>query len=296
MPQRPWWSAIIWVGVAGVLGGEMLLGGGAPALFFEDLVASAYAEETVDISGTSSRPAKRPPTAAAQDSTASTLQKSSEAEPRSTDALLLDLAGGMTPPAAKLALNALAGRKLDVSTALRAFTTLELYTHHRSFEVRNAALSALAALPSAPGQNPSSALFIAALSDENATVRATAAKALGARRQFSAEPHLIKLLLRHDRAAVLPLGQIGGPDTARSLAEMIGSVPDRMILETLGALLLRADFGPEPVRLQVVKTIGKMPGGQTLDILGDYLKETAKDKQRPSRIEAQKIVEQRTAK
>jgi hypothetical protein len=123
-----------------------------------------------------------------------------------------------------------------------------------------------------------------------------AAGALGARHEKSAEPALIQLLLRKDPAAPPALGQIGGPDTARALAEMIGNVPDGMILQTLGELLRRPDFGPEPVRVQVVKTVGKMPGSQTLDILGDYVTDTAKDKLRPSRVEAQKIIEQRTAK
>ena len=88
-------------------------------------------------------------------------------------------------------------------------------------------------------------------------------------------------------------------DTARALSEMIGNVPDSFITETLGLLLLRPDFGPDPLRLEVVKTLGKLPGSQPIDILSDYLKETGKDKAdkaRLSRTEANKIIEQRTAK
>lgn len=151
-------------------------------------------------------------------------------------------------------------------------------------------------MPASTAAGPVVPLLIAALSDANADVRQVAAQALGDHREKSAEPYLIKLLLRKDASAPVALGQIGGPDTARALAEMIGNVPDGMILETLGELLKRPDFGPENVRVQVVKTIGKMPGAVTLDILDDYVKDTAKDKARPSRTEAQKIIEQRTAK
>lgn len=225
--------------------------------------------------------------------------------PRSVEVLLSELSIGLPPRVAKAALEALAARKVEGGP--NAFPVLALYAHHREPELRKQALLAIGTnLPpqnGPPSSHPAGSapdqavpLFIAALSDASADVRAVAAKALGARRETRAEPHLIKLLQRKDPAATVALGQIGGPDTARALAEMIGNVPDHMILETLGHLLARSDFGPEPVRLQVVKTIGKMPGSQTLDILGDYVKDTAKDKQRPSRIEAQKIIEQRTAK
>lgn len=248
--------------------------------------------------------------------------------PKALDVLLDELATGLSPKVAKAALDVLAARKEHESTA---FPVLSLYAHHRNPELRKQALTALAALlPPAPGVAPAAAapaapagkpakapakvlvpppvmpaavaagpvvpLLIAALSDSNADVRQVAAQALGDHREKSAEPYLIKLLLRKDASAPVALGQIGGPDTARALAEMIGNVPDGMILETLGELLKRPDFGPENVRVQVVKTIGKMPGAVTLDILGDYVKETAKDKARPSRAEAQKIIEQRTAK
>jgi HEAT repeat protein len=228
---------------------------------------------------------------------------------QAVDILLGELAVGLPPRVAKAALDVLAARRspekfgAKVDEGPSTFPILSLYAHHRNPELRKQALTGLATLlppagqPGQPGQPGQIVpLLISALSDGNAEVRGVAAQALGDHREKSAEPHLIKLLLRKDPAAPVALGQIGGPDTARALAEMIGNVPDGMILETLGELLKRADFGPEPVRVQVVKTIGKMPGSQTLDILGDYVKESAKDKQRPSRIEAQKIIEQRTAK
>ena len=258
--------------------------------------------------------------------------------PAATDALLDALTLGVTPKVAGAVLDALAAYKVPADSAsARTAETLQilaLYAHHRSAELRKRAVQALAALiappaaaaPAAPaaGKPPLKnakvnvkvtaaptetaaapvapqvvPLLIAALSDSSSEVRAVAAEALGERRERSAEPALIKLLLRKDSAAPAALGKIGGADTARALSEMIGNVPDSFITETLGLLLLRSDFGPDPLRLEVVKTLGKLPGGQPIDILSDYLKETGKDKAdkaRLSRIEASKIIEQRTAK
>lgn len=254
--------------------------------------------------------------------------------PAATDALLDALTLGVTPKVAAAALDALAAYKVPPEAAsartAEILQVLALYAHHRSPELRKRAVQALAALiappaaaapvATAPGKPPLKLakvtpaatetaaapvapqvvpLLIAALSDSSAEVRAVAAESLGERRERSAEPALIKLLLRKDSAAPAALGKIGGADTARALSEMIGNVPDSFITETLGLLLLRSDFGPDPLRLEVVKTLGKLPGSQPIDILSDYLKETGKDKAdkaRLSRIEASKIIEQRTAK
>lgn len=236
------------------------------------------------------------------------------ASPAGNEVLLGELSTGLAPKVAMAALDALAAQKGPAADA-QLLPVLSLYARHRNVELRRRAMTAVAALPESPASSGTVVpLLIGALGDASSEVRAVAAGALGARHEKSAEPALIKLLLRKDPAAPPALGQVGGPDTARALSEMIGNVPDRMILETLGELLKRPDFGPEQVRVQVVKTIGKMPGSQTLDILTDYVKQTApaaaqgaagakaagkdaaKDGPRPSRIEAQKIIEQRTAK
>lgn len=252
-------------------------------------------------------------------------RKLGEAKTPGAQAALFDaLASGVSPKVAAAALSALAAQRSPDSLPI-----LELYSHHRSPELRKRATLGLAALVVAPeesettakppvGKKPIKAALktgplipheelapkvvpqlIAALSDGSAEVRQVAAEALGKRREKSAESALIKLLLRKDSAAPEALGLIGGPDTARALGEMIGTVPNYLITATLGALLRRPDFGPEPMRTEVVKTLGKMPGDQPVDFLSDYVKATDTDKEskaRPSRAEAQKIIEQRTAK
>ncbi|MBL8635077.1 MAG: HEAT repeat domain-containing protein [Myxococcales bacterium] len=243
--------------------------------------------------------------------------------PTAQAALLDALSIGVSPKVAAAALSSLSSlRSAD------ALPVLELYTHHRNPDLRKRAVQGLVALVVAPEGNETPAKppvgkklakpvtvkpgvaheelapkivpqLIAALSDGSSDVRQVAAEALGQRREKSAEPALIKLLQRKDTAAPEALGLIGGPDTARALGEMIGTVPNYLLTTTLGALLRRSDFGPEPVRTEVVKMLGKMPGDQPVDFLSDYVKATDTDKEskaRPSRAEAQKIIEQRTAK
>jgi hypothetical protein len=239
-------------------------------------------------------------------------------------ALFDSLAIGVPPKVAAAALSALSAQHTP-----DALPILQLYTHHRNPELRKRATQGLAALVVAPEESDSAAKppvgrkpvkagaksgptvpheelapkvvpqLILALSDASAEVRQVAAEALGKRREKSAEPALIKLLLRKDSAAPEALGLIGGPDTARALGEMMGTVPNYLLTTTMGALLRRPDFGPEPMRTEVVKMLGKMPGDQPVDFLTDYVKATETDKElkaRPSRAEAQKIIEQRTAK
>jgi hypothetical protein len=209
------------------------------------------------------------------------------ADPKAVEVLLNELAIGVSPKVAAAMLEALQPKKDP-----RAIDVLELYSTNRNPELRRRAVAALGDIP----DGRVVPLLIAALSDATSDVRAVAAAALGARKEKSAEPHLLKLLAHKDIAAPAALGQIGGPETARTLAEMVGNVPDRLVVQTLGELLKRADFGPDPLRVEVVKTLGKIPGGDALDVLTDYVKATAKDKARPSRQEASKIIEQRTAK
>ena len=252
-------------------------------------------------------------------------RKLAETKTASAQAALFDaLAIGVSPNVAAAALTALAAQKSP-----DALPILQLYTRHRNPELRKRATQGLAALIVAPDESEVAAKspvgkkpvkvttksgptvpheelapkvvpqLIFALSDASAEVRQVAAEALGKRREKSAEPALIKLLLRKDSAAPEALGLIGGPDTARALGEMIGTVPNYLITATMGALLRRPDFGPEPMRTEVVKLLGKMPGDQPVDFLTDYVKATETDKEtkaRPSRAEAQKIIEQRTAK
>jgi hypothetical protein len=82
-------------------------------------------------------------------------------------------------------------------------------------------------------------------------------------------------------------------ELAHKLSEKLGQVPDPLLCQAFGEMLKRADFGPEKVRGEVVKTLSKIPSVESTVALQEYVAASVKDKTRPSRIEAEKIVEQR---
>lgn len=203
---------------------------------------------------------------------------------RALESILDELSVGAPPKVAAALLAGLAGRKDP-----RAVEVLTLYAHHRSPELRKKAVVAIAEI-SDPRVVP---VLIASLSDSVEEVRAAAAKALAKRKETSAEDALVKLLAHKDQAAVDALAAIGGPMLARKLGELFGQIPDALLANTLGGLLERPDFGPDPMRVEVVKAVAKLPGADATAVLTDYIKATEKEKTRPSRGEAKKAIEAR---
>jgi HEAT repeat protein len=204
---------------------------------------------------------------------------------KALDTLLDALALGAPPKRAAAILGALAGKK-----DARTLDVLRHFAKNRNAELRKKALIALGAVPD-PKVVP---VLLDSLSDSVEEVRAAGAKALGDRREKSAETKLIQLLKRRDQAAAGALAQLGTPDLAHRIAEMLGDVPDPLLCATLGEMLKRPDFGPENIRVELVKTLAKVPGLDSTTTLIEYVAATEKDKQRPSRMEAQKIIDQRS--
>jgi HEAT repeat protein len=207
-------------------------------------------------------------------------------DPKALDALLDGLAVGAPPRVQGAMLTALSGKNDG-----RALRVLEHYTKNRNPELRKKALAALAEHKDAKVVP----VLLASLSDPAAEVRAQAAGSLGKRKERSAESRLLKLLVHKDESAAPALAAIATPDLAHKLGEMLGQVPDGLLCTTLGDILKRPDFGPEPVRVEIVKTLSKVPGVESTSTLIEYIAATEKDKMRPSRVEAQKIVEQRSS-
>jgi HEAT repeat protein len=203
------------------------------------------------------------------------------------EALLAALGHGATPKVTAALVQALAGKSDS-----RAVAMLERYAQHRTAEVRQAALAALAALP--PGDKRALPPLLAALGDSEPEVRAHAAQCIGTRRESGAEERLVKLLEHRDASSAFALAAIGTPQLARRLSEMLGSVPDPILCSALGEMLKRADFGPEPIRVEVVRTLAKVPGADSTTALLEYVAATERDKGRPSRLEAQKVVDERS--
>ncbi len=122
---------------------------------------------------------------------------------------------------------------------------------------------AFAALGSGPA-------VVAALGDPDPGVRAAAGAALAAHHDARAVAPLLVLLRRGDAVAVAPLAALASAETARQLAELAGQVPDALLAQTLGALLLRRDLGPDTVSTSLVRALGSLPGADALAALKAY--------------------------
>jgi HEAT repeat protein len=150
----------------------------------------------------------------------------------------------------------------------------------------------LAALPA--GDKRALPPLLSALGDSDAEVRAHAAKLAGERRERGAEDRLVKLLEHRDASSAPALAALATPELAHRLSEKLGSVPDPILCAALGDMLKRSDFGPEPIRVEVVRTLGKVPGADSTTALVEYVAATEKgNPNRPSRLEAQKIIDER---
>jgi HEAT repeat protein len=208
-------------------------------------------------------------------------------DPLALDALIGALQLGAPP---KLILALLEGLELQ-----RSPKTIDLLRHfatNRRGEVRMAALKALGGEKGIDDPRVSP-ILIKALGDSSPMVRATAARLLGERKERKAEKPLFKMLRRGDKSAAGPLGIVGGVETAKQLGELIGELPDDAICTALGTMLKREDFGPDPLRDQVVKALGKIPGADATAALVEYVAKVPPKEVRKSKASAEKILEGR---
>ncbi|MGN6104149.1 MAG: hypothetical protein ACTHU0_03525, partial [Kofleriaceae bacterium] len=75
--------------------------------------------------------------------------------------------------------------------------------------------------------------------------------------------------------------------------DQLGQVPDASLALCLGAILARTDYGPDPARVEVVRAIAKIQDPAAVGALTDYLDATPTNPPRPSRQEAESIVNAR---
>ena len=200
------------------------------------------------------------------------------------DALLDALALGLPPAVAVPAINALV-----LKPAPPDVLALRRYAGHANPSVRSAAITALASYPSPIAQ----AAVAAGLRDPVGNVRSAAATAAGrARIKLAIEPMML-LLAKGEEAAARGLAQLADADLSRKLADQLGKVPDATLVVALGAILKRADFGPDAVKVEIVRAIGKIQDPSAINALTDYIDATPKTPVRTSRQEAALIVEAR---
>jgi len=206
-------------------------------------------------------------------------------DPKAGDVIVELLSLGMAPRQASLLLGGLGGRR-----DARAIDLIATFAHNRNVDLRKQAV----ALLGWSGDAKAVPVLVDALSDTTPEVRAEAAQALGKRKERSAEKKLILLLERQDASAPAALAAIATPELVHRLAEKIGPIPDGLLCDTFGEILKRPDFGPDPLRVEIVKTLAKIPVDASTVALQEYIQATQKDPKRPSRVEAEAVVKQRS--
>ncbi len=208
--------------------------------------------------------------------------------PRAAEPLLEVLAEGGRAVRVQAVLDAFA--KLGEAHALRAdqavIDALTLYAGHRSPDIRRRAVKALASVP-----DPHvTAALLERLGDAAPDVRAAAADALAVRREAKAVPRLFALLSRGDAGVGAALAALASPDLVPRIAELAGTIDDEIVANTLGEYVKRSDV-PEKLRIDVLRTIGRLSGAVATTALAEYLASVPAKEDRASKKEAQKLLE-----
>ena len=204
-------------------------------------------------------------------------------ESRALDGLLAALQLG-TPPLLTTALL----EAVELHKNATSIPVLVQYTRHRRQEIRVAAIKALGAIE----DKKVIAILIRSLADSNPMVRARAARILGERKVKAAERPLFLMLKRRDTSASGPLGVIAGPDTARFLGELIGDLPPSALAMSFRTMLLRKDFKPDTLRVEVIKAVGKLPCKESAAVLADYIASVPPKELRMSKNTAKTLLEE----
>jgi HEAT repeat protein len=199
------------------------------------------------------------------------------------DRILEVLAIGTYPRVAPDLLNAVAEFKNP-----RSLHILAMYSGNLNFRVRMAAIKALAALPGPQSVD----ILIERLGDPHAEVRTIAAEALAERKEARSVPRLFALFKRNDAGAAGPLGRLADLDMTTKIAELRGTVADANLAVALGELLKRPG-APDRLRLDIVRTIGRIPGADATTALVEFVGSLDPKDASPARDEAQTLIDQR---
>lgn len=205
-------------------------------------------------------------------------------DPAALEHLLDALALGLDPKVSEAALQSVAQ-----FSSPRGFDVAAQYARHRSRRVRAAAVGALGSI----NDERAVALVLAAMRDPHKDVREAAINVVQVRKLKRGIEPMIALLKKGDEAPAAGLAAMADADLALALGELIGVAPDAALARTLGLVLMRPDFSPEGARVQVVRTLGKIPGSESVEFLTSYMESIPEKPPRQSRREAEAIIEQR---
>ncbi len=202
------------------------------------------------------------------------------------------LAAGATSARAQAAIEAL-GKLSEAHLLGKDQTTVEvldLYAGHRAPEVRRRAIRVLGTIADAR----TVPTLMERLGDAAPDVRAAAAEALAARREIKASRRMFALLKAGDAGVAAPLASIATPDLIPQIAELAGTIDDGIVATALGEYVKRADV-PDGLRVDVLRTIGRLSGAAATTALVEYVASVPAKDDRPSKHEAQKLLDQRGA-
>ncbi len=212
--------------------------------------------------------------------------------PAAAEPLCEVLAAGAAPARLQAVLDALG--KLGAAHLLGADQTtldaLELYSGHRSPDIRRRAIKALGTIND-PRATP---VLLDRLGDAASDVRAAAAEALAARHDAKATHRMFALLAMGDAGVAGPLAELATPDMVPRIAELNGTIEDGIVADALGEYVKRPDV-PDRLRIDVLRTIGKLSGAVATTALVDYIASIPAKDDRVSKKEAQKLLDQRGA-
>ncbi|MES1205273.1 MAG: HEAT repeat domain-containing protein [Pseudomonadota bacterium] len=206
------------------------------------------------------------------------------AAPNAALPLVEMLVVGTRPSAAIAALDAL--KKLHDPMSIEILT---LYAGNRGATVRRQAVRALGAF----SDTRVVPTLMDRLGDTAPDVRAAAADALAVRGEKAAAPRLLALLKHNDGGAAAPLGTIAPVAMLPAITELQGGIDDGHLATTLGEMVKRHDVA-EPLRLDIVKTLARIPGAASTTALVEYVGTLAGGDAHASKIEAQKIIDDRS--
>ncbi|MBA3452706.1 MAG: HEAT repeat domain-containing protein [Deltaproteobacteria bacterium] len=211
-------------------------------------------------------------------------QLGASALPAAHDGLLEALALGLHAAVAVPAIDALV-----LHPAPPDVLALRRYAGHVNPAVRSAAINALASYPDPKAH----AVVVGGLRDPVGSVRTASANAAGrAKIKLAIEP-MMQLFAKGEESSARALAALADPDLARKLAEQLGKVPDATLVIALAAMLKRSEFGPDAVKVEIVRAMGKIQDASALAALTDYIDATPKTPARTSRQEAVLMVEAR---
>lgn len=200
------------------------------------------------------------------------------------DTLLDALALGLHPKVAAAALMALAEHGNAASLPVAKY-----YLHHRDPKVRAAAVHAVGSLQDARAVN----LVLAAVRDQDKSVRAAGLAVISKRKIKRGIGMVLALMKKGDEATAKAAGAFATTDMARAVGELLGSAPNALVARALGLILVNPKFGPENARVQVVKTLAKVPGNAAVEQLSAYIESVPAKPPRQSRRMAEAVIEQR---